>query len=170
MLSDNRKVWASVRHNAVVTEENEMSDTLAVQICLIIMFVAKALLDEWRLTRQREYERLLKAELKANTELVAKGNEATKANVEDAKDVAKIAAEKATNIETVINKVEEKLNGGDAGLGARVSKNEARLENLEKGQRTHDEAIAAVARSIDTLVINFATFAKSFDKTKPSED
>jgi chromosome segregation ATPase len=166
---------------------DDMSDTFWVQIGLIAMFVAKALLDEWRLTRRREYDLRIAAELHANreelhanTEATNKGNEEVVSKIEsgtremtehavEAKNAASTAAqkagaieEKAKAIETTANKIEERLNGGDAGLGARIAKNETRLDSLEKGQET-------ITRSVDQLVISFANFARRFDKSHPSE-
>src|SRR6185436_12291152 len=164
---------------------DDMSDTFWVQVCLVVMFVAKAVLDEWRQTRLREYNLRIATELHANTVATVQGNEdvsrqidsATRETTEhavEARKAASSAAEKAVVIEKKTDKIEERLNGGESGLGARVAKNEARLESLEKGQdaivksvESQGHGLSAVARSVDQMTLNFAAFAKRFDKSNP---
>lgn len=141
-----------------------MSDTFWVQFFLFLAVVVKILRDEWSKIRETQERQQIKEELQANTAATIKGNAAAKAEAAGAKEAAVFAAETSASIAKTTDKIEERLNGGDGGLGARVAKNEARLESLEKGQRSHDEAIGAVARSVDQLVISFASFTNEVKK------
>jgi hypothetical protein len=148
-----------------------MSDTFWVSLFTFFTLIAKAVLDEWRGRRQEEHNRKLAIEMHANTVATIQGTQETLASAVNAQKAATTAAartavieEKADTIKETANKIEERLNGGDGGLGARVAKNEARLESLEKGQRSHDEAIGAVARSVDQLVMSFASFTNEVKK------
>jgi len=155
-----------------------MSDTFWVSFFTLATLVAKSMLDEWRARRQAAQNFKIASELHENTIRTIQGNaevskqidSATRETTEHAVEAKKAASsaaekagkieEKADSIEKKTDKIEERLNGGDAGLGARITKNETRLDNLEKGQD-------AITRSVDQLVISFAAFAKRFDKSHP---
>src|SRR6185436_1752832 len=174
--------------------ENEMSDTFWVQLALIVLYLAKEWFNERREKRVAEERRLLKEELHANTVATLQGNEEvtskldsatreTTTNAADAKKAATFAAarsvvieKKADMIEKTANKIEERLNGGELGLGNRVAKNETRLESLEQGQaaiaklvENQGRGLEAVARSVDNLVLNFGAFSDQYKKNHEND-
>lgn len=109
----------------------------------------------------------------ATNDAYATATEATKV----AKSVAiqNVVATKRVLEET--QDIKKQLNGGPDGLGNRVTKNETRLEGLERGQAIQGKAIEGqgkmiegIARHVENLTLSFSAFVEEYKKNHKHED
>ncbi len=173
-----------------------MSDTFWGLLFGVIALIVKDWLDQRRSERLQKQNRALAVDLHANTvetitnrKAVEEFDSASRHVSEEAAGAARVAAKLASTvaIENVVTGqkvldqtraivrsqeiIKEQLNGGPDGLGNRVTKNEARLEGLERGQEAHAKVvegqgkmIEGVARSLEMLTINFSEFVTQYKR------